>query len=46
MRLGLRGLLDCDEIVMLPGWERSRGARLEHLVAVELGMTVTLWEQQ
>lgn len=40
MRLGLRDLLECDEILLLPGWENSRGARLEHAVAVELGMTV------
>lgn len=41
MRLALVSLAGCHAIAMLPGWERSRGARLEHHVATELGMPVT-----
>jgi hypothetical protein len=40
MRADLRLLLDCSAIVMLPGWESSRGARLELQVAHELGLCV------
>lgn len=36
----VRMLLDCDAIYCLRGWERSRGASLEHRVAVECGLTV------
>lgn len=41
MRLALRMLLDCDQVVLLPGWERSRGACIERSVAEALGMPVT-----
>ena len=40
LRKDIRLLMDCDTIHMLPGWSRSKGARLEHHVAVELGFTV------
>ncbi len=42
LRTDLRALLDCQAIAMLPGWEGSRGARLEHHVAEQLGMSVHL----
>jgi hypothetical protein len=38
----LRELLRADSIFLLPGWERSRGATLELLVAVLLGYRVYL----
>jgi hypothetical protein len=44
MRLGLRQLLECDEILLLPNWEHSRGATLERHIAEQLGMTVTIWQ--
>lgn len=34
-RLGL-----CDTIYLLPGWENSKGAQLEFLIAERLGMKV------
>lgn len=40
MRADLALLLGCTAIYMLHGWERSRGARIEHALACDLGMTV------
>ena len=40
MRADLRALLGCDAIYLLPGWSRSRGATVEHAVAVACGIPV------
>lgn len=40
LRRDIKVLADCDGIVLLQGWEHSRGARLEHHIASELGMEV------
>ncbi|MEY4952373.1 MAG: hypothetical protein RL299_797 [Pseudomonadota bacterium] len=40
MRVDIQWLMSCDEIHLLPGWQESRGARLEHGLAVALGMRV------
>jgi hypothetical protein len=40
MRVGLSQLVICDGAAMLPGWEKSKGAFLEHHVAVNLGMPI------
>ena len=40
MRLDIRAMMDCDTIFMLPNWTKSRGARLEHQIAVELDFTI------
>lgn len=37
MKHDIAALLDCDGISMLPGWENSKGARIEHDVAVATG---------
>lgn len=38
MRADIRHVLDADAIYLLPGWEASRGARLEVHVAHALGV--------
>jgi hypothetical protein len=40
LRLDLAMLTQCDALALLPGWEESRGAKLEYLVARELGCEV------
>ena len=44
MRTDIRAICDCTHMAMLPGWERSRGARLERSLARRLGLHVAeLW---
>lgn len=40
MRADLRQMMHCNAICMLPGWEASRGATLEHHIATTLGFHV------
>lgn len=40
MRLAVAQLATCDYVVTLPGWERSRGARIEVELARGLGFPV------
>jgi len=42
MRRDIAALMDCDTVATLPGWEHSKGARLEVLIAERLGMTVVI----
>lgn len=41
MRADIKLLVDCNEIYMLPGWEKSEGASLEHHIAQKLKLKVT-----
>lgn len=38
LRVDLGALVTCDAVAFLPGWESSRGAALEHSVALRLGL--------
>lgn len=38
LRDDLRLLLECDYIYMLDGWQESKGAKLEHMVALACGI--------
>lgn len=40
MRRDIKALMDCDAVAVLPGWNDSRGARLEVDIALALGMRV------
>lgn len=40
MRLDIAGLITCDAVQLLPGWRASRGASLEHEIAVRLGLEI------
>lgn len=44
MRMDIARLVLCDGVHMLPGWEKSRGARVEHGLAVGLGLEITYAE--
>ena len=38
MRADIKALCDCDALVMLPGWQRSKGAHIEINLAHRLGL--------
>ncbi len=40
MRDAIALLVRCDGVAMLAGWQESRGARIEHDLAVSLGLVV------
>jgi hypothetical protein len=44
LRRDLSAICDADAIAMLPGWEKSGGARIEWMLAVHLGLKVIYLE--
>lgn len=40
MRADIAGLLTCDGVAVLPGWDKSMGAKVEVAVAHEIGISV------
>jgi hypothetical protein len=40
MRADIKALCDCDGLALLPGWQDSRGAKLEKHIAEALAMDV------
>ncbi|SOE50897.1 hypothetical protein ODI_R3046 [Orrella dioscoreae] len=36
--------MNCEALVLLPGWQDSRGAKIERAIAVGLGFPVWLYE--
>ena len=45
MRVDLAALLTADVIVLLPGWDTSRGAQLEKTVADAIGLSVVYFTE-
>jgi hypothetical protein len=44
LKYDLKTLVDCDCIVLLPNWKKSRGVSLEVYVARELGIRVVKFD--
>ena len=40
MRLDIPALLECEGVVLLPGWRQSRGASLEVWLAIDLDLAL------
>lgn len=46
MRMGLSQVATCHAIYLLPGWQQSKGASLEYMVAQQLGLQILVHDQQ
>lgn len=45
MKSSIEKMMRCDRILMLPGWEKSRGATIEKELAIILNMQIEYWNQ-
>ncbi|MHC4094250.1 MAG: DUF4406 domain-containing protein [Planctomycetota bacterium] len=45
MRLDIPALMESDAVVVLPGWEQSRGASLEVWIAIDLELPVCQYSE-
>lgn len=45
LRKAIKMMMDCDAIVLLPGWERSRGAWTERRLAEDCGLAIFLSDE-
>lgn len=45
LAVDILNLLHCDAILQLPGWENSRGARLEYEIAIRIKIPVISFEE-
>jgi len=39
----MSALIQCDALLLMPGWQDSKGCMLEASVAYEIGLSVTEW---
>jgi hypothetical protein len=46
MRHAIKMVTKAESIALLPGWENSRGARLELRIALSLGMTAFIYADE
>lgn len=46
MKRDIAALLLCDAIIMLDGWENSRGAKLEREIAIACGLRVSTVQEE
>lgn len=44
LKMDIRLMMDCDALCMLPGWQRSRGAKVENSLAESLGYPIKVLE--